>query len=142
MNDRVGEIFDDRKVGSTGQVIETSIVKVFRYPYDPARMGDPQRFASLMPESSARPVKREVPDMIRRQSIMHGYEEHAEGWRQSINRATSERHSSHERNHNINVPLLSREERETTRLRSLQLSDPLDSRDQVCNLQGSPQKKR
>ena len=58
LTDRVGDIFNDRS--SSGD-IHTSICKVVRYPPEPAELYNPQRFASLLPESTARPQKRPPP---------------------------------------------------------------------------------
>ncbi|KAL9637195.1 MAG: hypothetical protein Q9164_002339 [Protoblastenia rupestris] len=55
LTDTVGDVFDDRS--SSGDIL-TSICKVLRYPPDPAESLNPQRYSSLLPESSARPRKR------------------------------------------------------------------------------------
>lgn len=54
----IGEIFEDRTVCGD---IRTSIVKVARFPPAPAELNNSLRFASLDPESSARPRKRPGP---------------------------------------------------------------------------------
>lgn len=82
MSDKVGDIFDDRNPGPNGQMNETSIVKVLRYPPTQREIQTPHRFASLMPESTARPLKR-LPSMMSQESrVEQGYVGIHEQWRQ------------------------------------------------------------
>lgn len=62
LTDTIGDVFDDRS--SNGDIL-TSICKVIRYPPNPAELHNPTRFASLLPESSARPQKRPPPPLFR-----------------------------------------------------------------------------
>lgn len=57
----VGEIFEDRARGGD---IRNSIVKVARFPPPPGELENPIRFASIDPESSARPRKRPIPPSV------------------------------------------------------------------------------
>ncbi len=57
----VGDIFDDR---SPSGDIRTSIVKVARFPPHPSELRNPQRFFSTLPESSARPKKRQLEILV------------------------------------------------------------------------------
>ena len=61
LTDTVGDVFDDRS--SSGDIL-TSICKVLRYPPQAAELYHSHRYASLLPESSARPQKRTLPPPV------------------------------------------------------------------------------
>lgn len=143
MNDKVGDLFDDRKIGPNGQVNETSIVKVFRYPPDPRDIRNPQRFASLMPESTARPLKRVLSTFAQNPRVEYGHIGVYEGWRQPDEAfgTASKRQRVHDGPYNPDQPIISREEREGGVYYSSQPSGTQESRGQVYNSQRSPAKK-
>ena len=81
LTDTVGDVFDDRS--SSGDIL-TSICKVIRYPPSPAELHNPNRFTSLLPESSARPQKRPPPPLFRdAQRLLPSIEETSNQGRQS-----------------------------------------------------------
>jgi len=57
LEDTVGDTFDDRDANGNNRL---STVKVLRYPPTAEELNNPQRFSSLLPESSARPKKRPI----------------------------------------------------------------------------------
>lgn len=61
LSDKISDIFDDR--AASGENL-TSICKVLRYPPDEAELINRNRFASLLPESAARPQKRPPPPLF------------------------------------------------------------------------------
>ena len=56
-SDTVGALFRDR---GTGAPVSEWTVKVVRLPQDPTEMRKPQRYGSILPQSSARPQKRHI----------------------------------------------------------------------------------
>jgi len=143
MNDKVGDIFDDRKSGPNGQVNETSIVKVFRYPPDPRELQNPERFASLMPESTARPHKPVLPNVSQNPRAEQGHNGNYGQWRQSNETlgTASRRQRVYEGAYNPDRPMISREERGDIPYLSSHPSGTQESRDQVYDSQRSPPKK-
>ena len=61
LSDKIVDIFDDR--AASGDNL-TSICKVLRYPPDQEELFNRNRFASLLPESAARPQKRPPPPLF------------------------------------------------------------------------------
>lgn len=146
-DDTVGDIFDDRQPSGENR---TSIVKVARFPPDPSDLRHAERFASLLPESSARPRKRPFPQSPPRLQDDSRQFRQNEGW-------VSERPwGSHEtankrprtfegRPHGAfdsDQPLPSLENRVTTTYHSSQIPGTQESVNQVYDSQTSPPKKR
>lgn len=144
MNDKVGDIFDDRKPGLNGQVNETSIVKVLRYPPTPKELQNPQRFASLMPESTARPLKRLPPTFAQNdrfeQDCVGGYDQRRQP-NETIG-AASKRRRIQNGAYNPDQPILSSEERGDEFFNSSQPPGTQQSTAQINDSQRSPYKHR
>jgi hypothetical protein len=78
MTTTVGQAFIDR---AQGVDISNSIVKVVRFPPTPNELENPLRFASLAPESSARPRKRVYEEFIEPVQTNEAGEDQGNGYR-------------------------------------------------------------
>lgn len=78
MTTTVGQAFIDR---AQGVDISNSIVKVVRFPPTPSELDNPLRFASLAPESSARPRKRGYEEFIEHFPTDESGGDHGNGYR-------------------------------------------------------------